>query len=94
LSQCLLAGLFIPIDAISCINTEPAVAPVHELADEIIGYLTLAFSMARMLERKISSSCFISHREAHKRTCSFEKGRQRPWNEDVNETWRNLQRCE
>jgi hypothetical protein len=43
LSQCLLTGLVIPIDAVSCINTEPTVAPVHELLDEIIGYLALAF---------------------------------------------------
>jgi hypothetical protein len=43
LSQCFLASLVIPGDAVSCINTESAVAPVHELADEIIGYLALAF---------------------------------------------------
>ena len=40
LSQRLLAGLVISGDAISCINTEPAVAPVHEFLDEIIGYLS------------------------------------------------------
>jgi hypothetical protein len=36
-------GLVIPGDAVSCINTEPAVVPVHELADEIIDYFALAF---------------------------------------------------
>jgi hypothetical protein len=37
LSQRLLSSLVISGDAVSCINTEPAVAPVHELADEIRG---------------------------------------------------------
>jgi hypothetical protein len=43
LSQCLLASLVIPIDAVPCINAEPAVVPVHELMDEIISYPALAF---------------------------------------------------
>jgi hypothetical protein len=43
LSQCLLTVLVIPGDAVSCINTEPAVALVHELLDEIVSYLALAF---------------------------------------------------
>jgi hypothetical protein len=42
-SQCLLAGLVIPGDAVSCVNAEPAVVPVHELLDEIINYPALAF---------------------------------------------------
>ena len=43
LSQRFLASLVIPGDAVPCVHAEPAVVPVHELLDEIISYLALAF---------------------------------------------------
>ena len=42
-SQRLLNGLVIPVDAVPCIHAEPAVVPVHELLNKTIGYLALAF---------------------------------------------------
>jgi hypothetical protein len=43
-SQCLLAGLVISGDTVPYVNTEPAVAPVHELLDEIVSFSEKAVS--------------------------------------------------
>jgi hypothetical protein len=51
LSQRLLSGLVIPGNAVSCINTEPSVMSVHEILDEIIGYLAFAFLLRYWLSQ-------------------------------------------
>ncbi len=74
LSQRFLADLVISGDAVSCVNAEPAVVPVHELLDEIVSYPALAFQHSQNPGPEDLPSCFISHLGVLSRF--FGKGRQ------------------